>query len=141
MKKKKIAPDTLFAANLPYTYSDDQLAELFEPFGLVLTSRIMRDRETGDSKGYGFVDLATDKAKAKAIEALHGKQIDGRKIEVRIAKPKAVAQPTRGARPAAGRMSLSAGPAAADAYSTPRPSQRAVLVEYRKLSAARLRTA
>ena len=139
MKKKKAAPDTLFAANLPYSYSDDQLAELFEPFGLVLTSRIMRDRESGDSKGYGFVDLATDKAKAKAIEALHGKQIEGRKIEVRIAKPKAVAQPARGARPA-GRLRLSA-PAAADAYSTPRPSQRAVLVEYRKLSAARLRTA
>ena len=134
----KRAPETLFAANMPYSFTDDQLAELFDPFGLVITSRMARDRETGQSKGFGFVELAPAKARAKAIEALNGKTIEGRKIEVRIAdvveKPKGPRRfPRAVARP----------PADNDGeplYSTPKaPAKRSVLVEYRNLSARRLR--
>lgn len=130
----KRAPETLFAANMPYSFTDDQLAELFEPYGIVITSRMARDRETGQSKGFGFVELAPEKARAKAIAALNGKVIEGRKIEVRIADvPAKPAKPVRRLR--------AVRPDAEPSYSTPVPAtpKRSVLVEYRNLSARRLR--
>ncbi len=125
----KPTAEALFVANLPYSMTDDQLAELFDPYGIVITFRVARDRETGESKGFGFVELATDKARAKAIAAVSGKVIDGRTIEVRQAKV-----PVKPAR----QKRLTAFPAAAP---RPAPSQRKVLVEYRKLSERRLRSA
>ena len=136
----KRAPETLFAANMPYSFTDDQLAELFEPFGLVITSRVARDRETGQSKGFGFVELAPEKARAKAIEALNGKVVEGRKIEVRIADvPERPAKPARAARrfPRA----VETEPAYATPVAPSTAAKRAVLVEYRNLSARRLRGA
>ncbi len=134
----KRPPETLFAANVPYSFTDDQLGELFDPYGLVISARVARDKETGQSKGFGFVELAPEKARAKAIEALNGKVIEGRKIEVRIAD--APAKPARPPR----RPRLAAKPTAyvgEAAYSTPVPARpkRSVLVEYRNLSARRLR--
>lgn len=123
----KATAEALFVANLPYNFTDDQLAELFDPFGLVITFRVARDRATGESKGFGFVELATEKARNKAIAALNGKQFSGRTIEVRLAKtpPKPAKKVSR----------LTASPASRAAVN------RKVLVEYRKLSERRLRTA
>lgn len=129
----KPTAEALFVANLPYSMTDDQLAELFEPYGIVITFRVARERETGESKGFGFVELATEKARTKAIAAVNGKVIDGRTIEVRQAKVPVKAKTARPKR-------LTAFPAAA-AGAAPRPAQRKVLVEYRKLSERRLRTA
>jgi RNA recognition motif-containing protein len=125
----KPTAEALFVANLPYSMTDDQLAELFEPYGIVITFRVARDRETGESKGFGFVELATEKARKKAIEAVSGKVIDGRTIEVRQAKV-----PVKPVRP----KRVAAFPAAAPAQAV---ANRKVLVEYRKLSERRLRTA
>lgn len=131
----KPTAEALFVANLPYSMTDDQLAELFDPYGIVITFRVARDRETGDSKGFGFVELATEKARTKAIAGVNGKVIDGRTIEVRQAK--VPVKPAKPARPK--RLTFPAAPAGD--VSAPRPSQRKVLVEYRKLSERRLRTA
>lgn len=127
----KPTAEALFVANLPYSMTDDQLAELFEPYGIVITFRVARDRATGESKGFGFVELATEKARAKAIAAVTGKVIDGRTIEVRQAKV-----PVKPARPKRERVTqFPATPA------TRAQAQRKVLVEYRKLSERRLRSA
>lgn len=128
----KPTAEALFVANLPYGLTDDQLAEMFEPFGIVITFRVARDRETGESKGFGFVELATEKARNKAIAAVNGKVIDGRTIEVRQAKV-----PVKAARPKQ-RLQLAAFPATP---ATRAAQNRKVLVEYRKLSERRLRTA
>ncbi len=130
----KPTAEALFVANLPYSMTDDQLAELFDPYGIVITFRVARDRETGESKGFGFVELATEKARNKAIAAVSGKVIDGRTIEVRQAKV-----PVKPARPKRERSdSVSAFPATS---ATRAAANRKVLVEYRKLSERRLRTA
>jgi RNA recognition motif-containing protein len=127
----KPTAEALFVANLPYEFTDDQLAELFDPFGLVITFRIARDRTTGQSKGFGFVELATEKARKKAIDAVNGKVISGRTLEVRMADvpAKPVRRPRR----------LAAPPAAAASVAARTAANRKVLVEYRKLSERRLR--
>src|SRR5258708_40100010 len=95
----KPSAETLFVANLPFSMTDAQLADMFDPFGIVISFRIARERETGDSKGFGFVELATEKARKKAIAAVSGKVLDGRTIEVRQAKvpekPATAKKPTR----------------------------------------------
>jgi len=131
----KPSPEALFVANLPYTMTDTQLADLFDPYGLVISWRIARDAASGESKGFGFVELATEKARKKAIEGISGKVIDGRTIEVRPAK--VPAKPAKAARQA-GR--LTAAPASSP-VATRAAANRKVLVEYRKLSASRFRTA
>jgi len=131
----KPTAEALFVANLPYSMTDDQLAELFEPYGIVITFRVARDRETGESKGFGFVELATEKARNKAIAAVSGKVIDGRTIEVRQAKvPVKPARPKRDQR----ERGVTAFPATPATHAA---ANRKVLVEYRKLSERRLRTA
>ena len=131
----KPTAEALFVANLPYSMTDDQLAELFDPYGIVITFRVARDRDTGESKGFGFVELATEKARNKAIAAVSGKVIDGRTIEVRQAKV-----PVKAARPK--RLSASAGVSEFPATPATRAAaNRKVLVEYRKLSERRLRSA
>lgn len=129
----KPTAEALFVANLPYSLTDDQLAEMFDPFGIVITFRVARDRETGESKGFGFVELATEKARTKAIAAVNGKVIDGRTIEVRQAKV-----PVKAARPKLKQRGVTEFPATP---ATRAVQNRKVLVEYRKLSERRLRSA
>ncbi len=135
MRRAKTPPNVLFTANVPFSYTDEQLGQLFDPFGIVLSSRVIRDATTGQSRGFGFVDLATDKAKTKAIEALNGKVIEGRKIEVRIAENKEKEKKPRaaGARPAARRLMLAAA-AETSGYAAPQAPRRTVVVERRKLT-------
>jgi RNA recognition motif-containing protein len=95
----------LFVANLPPDISDDQLAEAFDPFGMVLSAFVARDPATGKRLRYGFVDIATERAAKLAVAGMNGTAIDGHNLDVRIserpnsakksAKPRAAA-PRRG---------------------------------------------
>ncbi|MCZ7685166.1 MAG: RNA-binding protein [Sandaracinaceae bacterium] len=75
----------LFVGNLPYSCTDDDLRGLFEPRWIVRDVRIVTDRETGRSRGFAFVELASDDDAREAIEALEGREIGGRRLSVREA--------------------------------------------------------
>jgi RNA recognition motif-containing protein len=78
----------VFVGNLPTDFSDERLAEAFDPFGIVLSAAIARDPVTGARLRYGFVDIATEKAAKAAIAGLDGTQLDGSKLSVQLsAKP------------------------------------------------------
>ncbi|MBV9827748.1 MAG: RNA-binding protein [Alphaproteobacteria bacterium] len=82
----------VFVGNLPPDFSDERLAEAFDPFGIVLSAVVARDPETGAKLRYGFVDIATDKAAGVAISALDGTKVDGCKLNVK-ARDKPVKKP------------------------------------------------
>jgi len=67
---------------------DGELREVFEEFGEVSSARVINDRETGRSKGFGFVEMPDEDSANEAIEALNGKEIAGRNIRVNEARPK-----------------------------------------------------
>lgn len=73
---------------MPWSVDDNKLRELFSQFGEVLKAEIVKDRETGRSRGFGFVEMADDKSADEAIKALNGSDLDGRKIVVNEAKPR-----------------------------------------------------
>ena len=77
----------IFVAGLSFKVNDADLANLFEEYGQVSSARVITDRQTGRSKGYGFVEL-DEEAGAKAIEELNGAEYDGRTISVSEARPK-----------------------------------------------------
>ena len=76
----------LYVGNLSYTTTDSTLNELFSPFGQVESARVITDRDSGTSKGFGFVEMSNSDAQ-KAMGALNGREIDGRAIRVNEAKP------------------------------------------------------
>jgi RNA recognition motif-containing protein len=76
----------LFVANLPPDFSDDQLAEAFDPYGMVLSASIARDPATGKRLRYGFVDIATERAAKRAVDAMNGTAIEGHNLDVRISE-------------------------------------------------------
>lgn len=78
----------LYVGNLPYAVDDGRLREIFGAFGPPLSATVVLDRETGRSKGYGFVEMSDEDAR-KAIEALNRSQLDGRTIWVNEARAKA----------------------------------------------------
>ena len=78
---------TLYVGNLPWSTSDVELTEAFSPHGAVVSSRIITDKETGRSRGFGFVEVEDDDAE-KMVEAMNGAQINGRQIVVNEAKPR-----------------------------------------------------
>jgi RNA recognition motif-containing protein len=86
----------VFVGNLPPGFSDERLAEAFDPFGIVLTAAVARDPSTGARLRYGFVDIATERAMTQAITALDGSEIDGCKLNV---KPRERAKKSPTARP------------------------------------------
>src|SRR6202158_5972285 len=73
----------VFVGNLPPDFSYEQLAEAFDPFGIVLSAAVARDPSTGARLRYGFVDIATERAMTRAITALDGSEIDGCKLNVK----------------------------------------------------------
>jgi RNA recognition motif-containing protein len=86
----------VFVANLPPDFSDDQLAEAFDPFGMVLSAFVARDPATGKRLRYGFVDIATERAAKLAVAAMNGAAIDGHNLDVRISeRPAAGKKPAR----------------------------------------------
>ena len=86
----------VFVGNLPPDFSDERLAEAFDPYGIVLSAVVARDPSTGARLRYGFVDIATERAATQAITALDGSQIDGCKLNVK-AREKPVKKPGGGA--------------------------------------------
>jgi RNA recognition motif-containing protein len=81
-------PVTLYVGNLPWSLTEDELAEAFSSsVGQVDAARIITDRETGRSRGFGFVEVSDDDA-AKAIEAMNGYELKGRKLIVNHARPR-----------------------------------------------------
>lgn len=78
----------IFIAGLSYNISDADLEELFTEYGEVTSARVVMDRETGRSKGFGFVEMTEDEAGNAAIAALNEAEVDGRKLAVSVARPK-----------------------------------------------------
>ena len=78
----------LYVGNLTYGVTDSTLAQLFEPHGTVQSAQVIMDRDTGRSKGFGFVEMKTDQEAQAAIAAMNGKEVDGRSLTVNEAKPR-----------------------------------------------------
>ena len=78
---------TLYVGNLPWGPTDDSLADAFRPHGSVISSRIITDKETGRSRGFGFVEVADDDA-ANMVSAMNQTEFGGRTIVVNEAKPR-----------------------------------------------------
>ncbi len=70
----------IYVGNLPWSVDSDQLRELFGQHGEVVDTVVMQDRATGRSRGFGFVEMATEEATKKAIEAMNGLEVDGREL-------------------------------------------------------------
>ncbi len=77
----------LYVGSLPYRTSDQELKEAFEQFGSVESAAIIHDRETGRSKGFGFVEMSSEDEAKAAIEGMNGKDFDGRNLVVNEARP------------------------------------------------------
>lgn len=82
----------LYVGNLSYSMTDSQLSDLFSPFGTVVSARIIVDRNTNRSKGFGFVEM--EKGADEAITSLNETEVDGRKIVVNEARPEKPRQNT-----------------------------------------------
>lgn len=83
-----MATQNLFVGSLAYATTDDTLKAHFEQIGEVVSARVITDRDSGRSKGFGFVEMANDADNQKAIDQLDGKELDGRAISVGLARPK-----------------------------------------------------
>ena len=79
----------LFVGNLPYSMSDADLEGAFAEHGQVVSAVVIRDRETGRSRGFGFVEMDTDEEAEAAQKALDGTEFDGRRLRVNAAQPRA----------------------------------------------------
>src|SRR3972149_11687545 len=78
----------LYVGNLSYNIDSSALEQLFAPHGQVVSAQVISDRETGRSKGFGFVEMSSDEEAQKAIAALNGQQHDGRALTVNEARPR-----------------------------------------------------
>lgn len=78
----------LYVGNLAYSVTSSMLEELFTQFGSVSSAQVIQDRETGRSKGFGFVEMSNDNEANAAIDALHEKDHDGRPLTVNEARPR-----------------------------------------------------
>ena len=79
----------IFIAGLSYNINDSDLMDLFNEYGEISSAKVIMDRESGRSKGYGFVEMEDEAAGQKAIEELNGAEYDGRVISVSVARPRA----------------------------------------------------
>ena len=78
----------IYVGNLSYSVTDQQLLETFSAHGAVESARVITDKYSGNSRGFGFVEMSTQEEAAKAIEVLNGSEIDGRALNVNMAKPR-----------------------------------------------------
>ena len=78
----------MYVSNLGFHTSEDDLRKLFEPFGQVSSAKVITDRETGRSRGFGFVEMDSNTDASQAMTKLNGKEIEGRFISVTIAREK-----------------------------------------------------
>ena len=77
----------LYVGNLPYSVRDDDLQQAFSAFGQVTSAKVMMERDTGRSKGFGFVEMGSDAEAQAAIEGMHGQALGGRNVVVNEARP------------------------------------------------------
>src|SRR3990167_10883641 len=87
----------LYVGNLPYSVTEQELEELFGQFGAVTSVALIKDRETGRMKGFGFVEFGNEGDAQKALE-LNGQDLGGRPLKVNIAKPREAGGGSRGGR-------------------------------------------
>lgn len=78
----------LFVGNLNFATTSQDLESLFAEYGEVSDAQVITDRDTGRSRGFGFVEMASNEAAEKAISSLDGKDISGRQLKVNVAKPR-----------------------------------------------------
>src|SRR5262245_25976247 len=78
----------LYVGNLPYSITDTDLQNLFAQYGTVQSAQVIMDRDTGRSKGFGFVEMSTTEEGQAAIQALHDQEFNGRKLTVNEARPR-----------------------------------------------------
>ena len=86
----------LYVGNLPYAFSDNDMQRTFGAFGSVNSAKVIMDRDSGQSKGFGFVEMGTAAEAAAAIQALHGQDLGGRDMVVNVAKPMEARAPRAG---------------------------------------------
>ncbi len=77
----------LYVGNLPYTVTESALSDKFAAYGTVESAKLITDRETGRSKGFGFIEMASDSEAQAAIEKVNGTDYDGRPMKVNEARP------------------------------------------------------
>lgn len=85
----------IYVGNLSYGLNDNDLQQLFSEYGSVNSAKIIQDRDTGRSKGFGFVEMANAEDGQKAIEGLNGHSIEGRNLTVNEARPREERPPRR----------------------------------------------
>lgn len=78
----------MYVSNLSFHTSDDDLKKLFEQYGAVSSAKVIADRETGRSRGFGFVEMGSDDEAKEAIKGLNNKEVEGRAMSVSVAKEK-----------------------------------------------------
>lgn len=78
----------IYVGNLSYTMSESELEALFAQHGAVTSAAVIKDRETGRSRGFGFVEMADDQEAENAIAAINGSDVDGRQLKVNVARPR-----------------------------------------------------
>ena len=86
----------LYVGNLPYSFRDSDLEQAFSPYGQIGSAKVMMERDTGRSKGFGFVEMGSDAEAQAAIEGLNGQQIGGRGLVVNEARPMEARPPRTG---------------------------------------------
>jgi cold-inducible RNA-binding protein len=110
----------LFVGNLPPDFTDERLAETFDPCGIVLSATVARDPATGKNLRYGFVDIATERAAEAAVAAMKGVKVDGYPLDVSLSKRPAAKKPPARPRFAPRPPAAEADPEMAEQFS-PRP--------------------
>lgn len=91
-----IMENKLYVGNLPYAFSDSDMQRTFGEFGSVNSAKVIMDRDSGRSKGFGFVEMSTAAEANAAVKALHGQDLGGRDMVVNIAKPMEARAPRSG---------------------------------------------
>jgi RNA recognition motif-containing protein len=77
----------LYVGNLPYSFSDSDMQQAFSPYGTVSSAKVMMERDTGRSKGFGFVEMGSDAEAQAAIKGMNGQSVGGRGLVVNEARP------------------------------------------------------
>lgn len=83
----QVNPKKLYVGNLPYSTTEDELRSMFSEFGEITDVKLISDKFTGRSKGFAFVEFATEEAAQAALEAMNGKQMGERAMNVTVARP------------------------------------------------------
>jgi RNA recognition motif-containing protein len=87
ISKESCVGNRLYVGNLPYSFRDDDMQQAFSAYGSIASAKVMMERDTGRSKGFGFVEMSSAAEAQAAIEGLHGQSVGGRALVVNEARP------------------------------------------------------